>query len=350
MKYISNNPLAIIAFAAIIFSACKKTATPTPLGDNGQTVVKVLGGGDEVGFYGRNLLGVDFVNTSQTIDVLDIRRDARSNADLNRSFNAIVKDDTAALRIYNDSNGTSIISMPRDWYTVNFPLSAPGANYTVPFGAGDFAKQIAITIPDATLMDPSSTYGLAFTLLSNDADFVNGAGRTLIFEIGAKNAYDGKYQITGTFRDVSAAGVNFTADYPQEWHLITTGANSVDVYNESLGTVGYLFSNAGAGTFYGSFGLTMSFDPSTGAITDLHNYYGDPTKSATLGGNPALGSGPPVYASANNRRAVLDPGGANSFDFSTHNIDIKYWMVQPTVVPTGPRSFFAENWSYIGPR
>ncbi|MFZ1530262.1 MAG: DUF1735 domain-containing protein [Ferruginibacter sp.] len=349
MKYF-NVPVRLLALTLMIagFAACKKAVVADPLGDRGQTVVKVMNGGDEHGYWNKILNGIDFVNTTQTIDVCDIRRDANSNAELNRAFNAIVKDDTAAIRIYNDSNGTSIIPMPRDWYTVNIQPSAVGGNYTIPFAAGDFAKQIAITIPDATLLDPSSTYGLAFTLLSNDANFVNGAGKTLIYEIGAKNAFDGKYEVTGTFRDVANAA--FVSDYPQEWHLITTGANSVDVYNESLGTVGYLFSNAGSGTYYGAFGLTMTFDPSTGAIADLHNYYGDPTKAATPGGNPAAGSGAPNYAASNGRRAVLDPSGVNAFSFSTHDIDIKYWMVQPSVVAVGPRSFFAENWRYIGPR
>ena len=82
------------------------------------------------------------------------------------------------------------------------------------------------------------------------------------------------------------------------------------------------------------------------SITTVASYYYSLWSAA---GNPAAGSGAPLYASSNARRAVLDPSGVNAVQ-SNKDILIKHWMVQPTVVPSGPRSLFNERWKYLGPR
>jgi hypothetical protein len=35
---------------------------------------------------------------------------------------------------------------------------------------------------------------------------------------------------------------------------------------------------------------------------------------------------------------------------SNKDIVVKHWMLQPSVVPSGPRSMFNERWKYLGPR
>lgn len=333
--------------------ACEKVDQPEPLGDAGVAILKLMSGGssDEPG---TPLTGVNFVTTAQTAVMLDVRRDLPNNAELNQTQTVTVKVDTAMLRIYNDgliaAGLTPYEIMPSSWYTSN-PNFTWGGSFDVTFAPGEFSKLVKITVPNATLFDPSSTYAFPFTITSASPANQISVSKSVISLIGAKNDYDGKYEVTGTFVDVSNAA--FTSALPVEIHLITTGASSVDVYNADLGTIGYLFLNGGSGTYYGSFGLTMTFDPSGSPlhpISDLHNYYGDPTKAATPGGNPAAGSGAPLYAASNGRRAVLDPSGVNAFDPSTHDIDIKYFMYHPAVVPSGPRSLMSEHWRYLGSR
>lgn len=273
MKYlnIKTQILAMAAISAVAGFSCKKADRPSPIGDQGKTIVKVMDGGDESGVYGHILQGIDFISTPQTITVLDVRRSPASNSDLNKSFNVSVKDDTAALRIYNDTNHTSIIPMPRDWYTVNVTLSAVGGSYAVPFAAGQFASEIRITINDATVLDPSSTYGIAFTLESNDANFVNGAGRTLVYEIGAKNAYDGVYNLV--FSNYHPSSNPTYAGDEIEIHMVTTAGNKVKIYWPGEG----FYNPAILGGSLSAFGAQepeYTVDVATNKVTVQNSYDG----------------------------------------------------------------------------
>jgi hypothetical protein len=96
--------------------------------------------------------------------------------------------------------------------------------------------------------------------------------------------------------------------------------------------------------------LKFFFDANTDLISEMRNYYGDPANPLTGVGNPALGTGAPNYASTNGRRITLDPTGVNAYDEATKTIRVKYFMLQPTVVPVGPRTFIEETLTYIGPR
>ena len=85
---------------------------------------------------------------------------------------------------------------------------------------------------------------------------------------------------------------------------------------------------------YGSFSPVLTFNPTTNAITGVYNRYGTA----------------PSYVSSNGRSAALDPSGYNDYNPSTKTIRIKYFMIQPSVVPVGPRTFIDEEWKYVGPR
>ncbi len=223
---------------------------------------------------------------------------------------------------------------------------------TIPAGAV-YDSAFMITLPNSSNLDPNLIYAIGLTIASADNGFsVASNMRNLVLKFTVKNKYDGVYTITGTYVDNSNA--NFSGRYPLEYRLVTTGPASVDVQLLVNGSwdPAYLFSNNGAGSFYGSYGLTMTFDPTTDDIIDLHNYYGDPSKAITAVGNPSLGSGAPNFASSNGRRAVLDPTGLNNWDGSgaTPIITIKHFMLQPSVVPVGPRVELDEVWEYTGPR
>jgi len=236
----------------------------------------------------------------------------------------------------------SLTLLPADQYSVN--LSGKIA-------AGQLVDTLEITIPRSANLDPNAIYGLGLELISADNGFqVASNMKQVLIKITVKNKYDGLYEVTGTFSDVSNA--TFTSRYPLEYQLVTTGPASVNVCMEINGeiTPGYLFSAGGGGSYYGSFGSQVAFDPATDVIADMRNYYGDPANAATGVGHPGAGSGAPNYAAANTRRITLDPSGVNAYDNATRTVKVKYFMLQPSVVPGGPRAFFDETWTYVGPR
>ncbi len=201
----------------------------------------------------------------------------------------------------------------------------------------DYSKPVIIRKGQRKVTVPMMVNALRFNLTKSNAiglaiDRVEGARLNagpesrLVIEFGARNKYDGRYAITGTFVDLLQAG--FTGLYPHEWELVTAGEHSVIVYdNVNLGFPGYLFSNSGAPTYYGNFGLIVRFDPSgNGNIASVENFYGQP--------------------SSNNRWAQLDATGINKWTPS--KIQIKYVLLQPTI--TTVRSRFDETWTYLGPR
>jgi hypothetical protein len=176
--------------------------------------------------------------------------------------------------------------------------------------------------------------------------------KEVLIKITVKNKYDGLYDVTGSWLDIAPAAALYTSRYPLEYQLVTTGPSSVNVCMLINGEVtpGYLFYNNGAGGYYGSWGLQCFFDPTNDAVTEVRNYYGDPSNPASGVGNPGAGTGAPTYTSSNSRYAQLDPSGINAYDAATKTVHIKYFMFQPTIIASGPRASFDETWVYTGPR
>ena len=362
MKYLNlTKSLATIAMISLLFTACDKAKVATPLGDVGQTLVKILGGGTPSALAKKP---VDFVATPTRLLVVELRRDVPSATELSKTMIVTVKDDTAAVRAANPA----YLLLPTSWFTVEtdgVKTGGQGGTWTFTFKPGEFSKEIYITIPNATLLNPSSLYGIGFTVLTADQGAKLSTQKSVVVEIGAKNSYDGIYAVTGPMVDLTGspftqwnnpAVAGFPAANGGAWeaHLITSGANTVFVADFTIwnGVCAHPMLNAGANSGFGSFGMVVGFNPATGTIATLHNYYGDPAYGgATSLGNPQAGTGAPLFAGANTLRAVLDPSGINAVQ-GNKDVLIKYFMVQPSVVPAPPsiRITFDEKWKYIGPR
>ena len=361
MKYLKlTKNLAAIAVVSLIFVACKKPILSTPLGDAGKTLVKILGGNTPAGVA---KMPVDFVNTPTRLLVVQLRRDIPNETELNKTMIVTVKDDTAAVRVANPA----YLHLPTAWFTVQtdgVKTGGQGGTWTFTFKPGEYAKEIYITIPNATLMSPSSLYGLGFTVMTADQGAKLSTQKSIVIEIGAKNNYDGIYAVTGPMVDLTNATLiqwnnpaisGFPAANGGAWeaHLVTSGASTVFQVDQTIwGTCGHPILSGAANSGWGNFGLVVNINPATGSITTVHNYYGDPSYGGpTALGNPQLGSGAPNYSASNTRRAVLDPSGVNAVQ-GNRNIIIKYFMLHPSVVPAPPniRVTFDELWKYIGPR
>jgi hypothetical protein len=355
-----NKKLSIygLFFAAVLMMASCVKKEVTPLEDEGSTFVKILGGGTPAELKKNP---VDFVPTPQTILVADIRRDLPTNEALNSTTIVVVKDDTAAVRAANPS----YIHLPAAWYTLvaeSPKVGGQGGTWTFEFKPGEFAKQISIVIPNATVLNPSALYGLGFTITTVTNGVISNS-KSVVVEIGAKNDWDGIYAVTGPMIDLAvptivqwnnpASGDPFVDSHGGGWeaHLVTTGGNECVVYDNTIwGLPAHPILNGGANSGYSAAGIVIRFDAATGSVSSIHNWYGDPTRgpSNTLG-NPATGSGPPNYLASNTRQLVLDPSGTNAVQ-GNKDILIKYFMNQTSVVPVGPRTTFDEKWEYTGPR
>lgn len=342
MKYLNLTKIfATVAMSSLIFTACDKAKVSTPLGDNGQTLVKLMNGGTPAAI---SKSPVDFVATPTTVLAIDLRRDIPSETELNKTMIVTVKDDTAAVRAANPG----YLRMPSSWYTITADAVKPtvvGGTYTFTFKPGEFAKQVYITIPNATLMDPSSLYAFGYTITTADANGKISTQKSVIVEIGAKNNYDGVYAVTGPVVDdlnsdlVQWNNPAFPDPFPAanggawELHLITSGAAQCLMFDNTIWgdffhPLKVVSSNGNSG--YGTYSLIVNFNPANNAISSVTNYYA-----------PA----------ANTRQAALDPSGVNAVQ-GNKDILIKYFMLQPSLVPTPPniRVRFDEKWKYIGPR
>ena len=147
-----------------------------------------------------------------------------------------VKDDTTALNLYNDSlvarGGTAFVYLPSNVYTIVSATPKTGGDggiYTLTFAPGEFAKPIEIALPDATVLDPSTKYALAFTISTADAGGVVSYLRSVIVTIGAKNAYDGKYNLMGQFYHPSRSPDYHHNDWNVE--MWTVGGDAVEMWS-----------------------------------------------------------------------------------------------------------------------
>lgn len=223
-----NKKLSLYGLLALMvsFASCiNKEVTPLKDGD-GQTLVKILGG-DSPAAVQSNF--IDFVNTPQRVLAIDVRRDAKGEADLQTPMTVVIKDDTAAVR----AASSSFINMPSAWYSLisEAPrVGGLGGTYTFQFKAGEFAKQIYLVIPDATVLDPSSTYALGFSIQSITSlpNTKISVAKSLVVTIGAKNAYDGVYE-DKFFNFHPSSNPGYTGDVV-EVHLVTTGGNKCKIY------------------------------------------------------------------------------------------------------------------------
>ena len=251
---------AFVAVGALIVS-CDKVDTPEPLGDDGQTVVKLVGGGDP----GSRLVSVDFAPVPVTIVAADLRRDVPNTAEMNRTMNVTIKDDTAALRAYNPD----LVYLPSSFYTIDPAtpkVGGDGGTFNITLNPGELAKPIRITIPDATVMDVSTKYGLAFTITGADADGVISYARTIVVEIGAKNKYDGRYLLKGNHTRSP-----YTFPYEEEMDMVTTGANSVRFFFNAAGDWGHPIGTATGTSWYGpTMSPSIEFNPSTDLATNIY--------------------------------------------------------------------------------
>lgn len=341
----------------LLFSACRKDSFKgTETGNAGKTYVWITEAPSSAQFFS------PFTDV-KAVTMFTVRRDAASSADLNKAVTIALTDISSTyLDAYNTANGTNYSPLTSDIYTLPTAadittggafatakgISATATGLSINFAGGDYDKNVIFKI-DGSKVDLSKQYAVAYTITSFDGFSKKIGSDTILTTVAIKNKWDGVYEVTaGTMTDAANPGLthintwlaaNGTASgYPDafmRYELRTTSATQCVLYNNwitGLQGVNIPINSGGNLSYYGSFGLVLNFDPTTNAITSITNYYGQPA--------------------GNTRSAQLDPSGANAYDPTTQTIDIKYFMLQPSVIVAAPfvRTSWAETWKYVGSR
>lgn len=317
-----NKQLASFILLVLVAAGCVKKDdyyNPDMSDPNRKTVVQLTGASDIVTF------ARDVNPSIDTFGLITITRSPNDQAGLNQALTVKLVADPSLVTNYNTANGTSYVALPAANYTLLDNIS------TVTFQPGQATTQIRIRL-NKTGLDLSQQYALGFSIADpGSGAVVDPTLKTGVYAIGVKNQYDGHYQVTGSL--VDAANATITGNYPMDVYLVTAGPNSVYLVDNAIGDVYHSILSGTSLSYYGAFGVQINFDPSgNGKVVSVVNVYGQPA--------------------SNTRSAQLDPSGANQFNTTTKAMDIKYFMIQPSSVPTPPsiRTSFDEHFKYLGPR
>ncbi len=275
--------------AVLFFAACKKTERVKSITDEGQTIVKLMSGGPADHTAGQTLTGIDFITTTQTINLLEIRRDPNSNVALNTTLKVSLQLDTVLLKRINDSlqlhGSAPLLTMPASWYSLSTG-GVLGNTVTVDIASGEISKIIRITIPNAQLLDPSGTYAFPFriTAVSDPAVRIS-INKAVIAKVAAKNKYDGVYELTfSNYHPTSNPG--YTGDKVTV-HLVTTALDKVKIYWPDAGAFANPAVLSGNLTYFGSQEPEYTIDAASNSVT-VQNAFPGATTFYTM--NPSFNS------------------------------------------------------------
>ena len=355
--------LFFLSALAVLITSCEKGEEEFPevVKSKEKTVVSFP---DAVGGTFMTL-AIDLTPGVGELAVLEIQRETKTPADLAKPLTVKIRHQNALIA---DASAGQVHELPRTLYTNHPDNPFDGQYWTVTFKPGEQKTYLKILIDASVLLSLPERVGLGFQIadVGEEAEISNSKGQ-LGVEISAKNNWDGTYAVRGPIVDVFTPNLiqwanqpGYTAPawllaHPGAWeaHLVTISATDCVVWDNTvwgLPAIPLYNTNPIQNTGYSGFGLIITFDPATNKVAKVRNYYGDPTQgpSNTLG-NPATGSGPPLYQASNTRYAQLDPTGTNTVQ-SNRDINIKYLMFHPAAVPVGPRTTFTQHFEYIGPR
>ena len=204
---------------------------------------------------------LDISSTVITAEVLEIRRDATSPADLNRIQTVKIANSNSVL---SDLSGAAVTELPRDIYQNHPDNPFDGQYWTITFQPGEFVKHLKISLKTIDLTSLGRV-GLGFQLASADNGAVLSASQNQVaVEFGAKNKYDGIYEITGAA--LREGDPLLTGSFgPYERTLITTGANSVQWSGQVL------WANGSNSALPAGYEPEIIVDPVTNLITLLRS-------------------------------------------------------------------------------
>jgi hypothetical protein len=160
-----------------------------------------------------------------TLDVLEVRRDAKTAAELNKAQVVKIKLQNAAIA---DPSSGEINELPRNLYTNHPENPFDGQYWTVTFQPGEWKKFLRIMLDPSTLITLTTRVGLGFQIAEAPNAQISDSRFQLGVEISAKNQWDGVYRLTWTnyHPTLNTAYTGSTTDI----EMRTTGANKVKLF------------------------------------------------------------------------------------------------------------------------
>src|SRR5665647_176235 len=303
-------------------SCLKKGAMNIDINNGTKNVVQFANTGD-------NISGSSSTYPEFHIDLGSLANGASTTFNVNVSYSGVdvapaditvnLSLDQTTLTLYNTQNGTSYVIPPSDVFSL--PASAV-------IKKGTREAQIQVKIINTINFDFNASYALPVQIASASMGIVSANFGKAVYSFGLRNIYDGHYTVTANSPMVDAANGALTGNYPMDVDLVTTGANSVAMYDKVYGGIYHSILSGSSISAYGSFAPIFNFDPSgNGTIVSVVNYYGQPA--------------------GNGRSAQLDPSGINKWVPGSKVMDVNYWMNQPGATH---RTSFSEHFTYVGPR
>lgn len=321
MKIIKPNITWFLLILLIGITSCEKAEIKD---GGGKTLVKIKDGGETP-----VVIPLDVDPPIEEILIADVRKDAVTEADVNTATTITITNTQAYLDAYNTAHGTDYVLLPTSAYTITAEsgVTVSGTTWTINLAPGELAREISIML-DKSQMDLSLAYAFGLQITQSTVGTPSLANSFVIVNPLVKNKYDGNYEVTGTM--VDAANSALTPDFPMDYDLITTGERSVIGWSPKWGGYAVDILSSGSESYYGSFVPEFLFDANDNVIAVVNGY-----------GQPA----------SNGRYAELDPSGINKWDPATGDIDVKFFMFQPSSVPLpNPRVSFNWHMAYKGPR
>ena len=261
MKLTMFRMFSLVAISGILLASCVKN-DEGKFNASGSTFIKLPQGAEEkVG------LALDFVPGLQDVVLLDVRRDAANNSELQKSVTVKIKNDPAIVTAYNTAHTTNYVPLPAAAYQVDPGNPYANNEWTVTFNPGEHAKPIMIKL-DASKLDFSQQYALGFTITSASGAKISDGLESAMIEVGVKNKYDGLYSVvSGYVQRYTAPGSPespSTLSGPLAGNpdvtLVTVGPNTVEIQGLQW-TAG---SNSGVA---GINNLRATVDPATNLVT-----------------------------------------------------------------------------------
>lgn len=309
MKKIINRTLALL-FATVALSSCLKDDTsvldPGKAGANlieFQNPTDVAVKGSTTPLY---LFSFPIVNTPTPVTITVSYSGAERVAPKDITVNISVADQ-AVITQYNTEQTKTFLLMPSSYYT----LSA--TSVVIPKGQ----KTASITASFKTNMfDLAKAFVLPLKLTSADAT-VSGNFGTALFQVGAKNKFDGVYTWVATQnasdRPTFLIGTEYT--YGRDVQLRSSGSNTNNLWNAAFSDFLIpLVTSTGGTSGLGSTNLEITFDEATNKVVSVKNA---------------------IVAPANGRAMSLDASAVNSnyFDPVTKDVYLSFFLTQPGFGP-----------------
>ena len=183
--------------------------------------------------------------------------------------------DPEVLTTYNNINKTTFTLLPSDMFSM--PLSV-----TIPKGE---QRAIVSLKLKTNKFDFSKTYAIPVKIVSASYGIISGNFGKAVYRVGAKNKYDGVYTLKSKMVP-PADRPTFSAN-PWTWgyevQLVSTGANSVALYNSAYSTdyTHPIVLTDNSVSRLGSFTPEFIFDEATNKLASVKNYIANASNGRT---------------------------------------------------------------------